>query len=200
MTASTRTLTAIAMIAIATGGTACGNSHAEGIAPDDRLDQQEAPMIKLAPIGRDALCVTKGAARVGERVTRPTMRAFAHETSGDAAALTFVYRGETEHARALASGQERRQLGLKLRAANGCNLVYVMWRQGPKPKLDISLKYNPAGQARGRPTARHRRHPFPARRDRGRPAHRVDRRSAILARHPPRAGARALGPRRPALR
>jgi len=141
---TTRTRPVIAMlIAIATGGGACGNSHVEGVAAADRLDKQEPPMVKLSPIARDALCVTKGAARVGERVTQPTMRAFAHETSGDAAALTFTYRGETEQARALASGQERRQLGLKLRAANGCNLVYVMWRLDPKPKLEISVKYNP---------------------------------------------------------
>src|SRR5262249_19077110 len=95
------------------------------------------------PIAKEALCVTKGAARIGERVTQPTMRAFAHETSGDAAALTFTYRGQTEHTRALASGQERRQLGLKLRAANGCNLVYVMWRLDPRPALDVSVKYTP---------------------------------------------------------
>jgi len=57
--------------------------------------------------------------------------------------VTFVYRDATEHERALASGDDRRQLGLKLRAANGCNLVYVMWRLDPRPQLDISVKYNP---------------------------------------------------------
>lgn len=142
MTTLTRPVIAM-IIAIATGGGACGNTHVEGVAAADRLDKQEAPVVKLSPIAKEALCVTKGAAWIGERVTQPTMRAFAHETSGDAAALTFTYRGETEHVRALASGQERRQLGLKLRAANGCNLVYVMWRLDPKPKLDISVKYNP---------------------------------------------------------
>lgn len=131
------------LITLATGGGACGNSHVEGVAAADRLDKQESPVVKLAPIAKEALCVTKGAARIGERVTQPTLRAFAHDTSGDAASLTFTYRGETEHTRALASGQERRQLGLKLRAANGCNLVYVMWRLDPKPKLEISVKYNP---------------------------------------------------------
>jgi hypothetical protein len=137
---------AVIAIAIVTSGGACGNSHADGIATAgraDRIDKQASPMIKVQPIAEEALCVTKGAARIGERVTQPTLRAFAHDTSGDAASLTFTYRGETEHTRALASGQERRQLGLKLRAANGCNLVYVMWRLHPKPKLDISVKYNP---------------------------------------------------------
>lgn len=139
MTAITQTVSAI-VIVVGTSGGACGNHR---VASADRIDKQEAPVIKVQPIAKEALCVTKGAARIGERVTQPTMRAFAQGTAGDAASLTFTYRGETEHARALASGQERRQLGLKLRAANGCNLVYVMWRLDPKPKLDISLKYNP---------------------------------------------------------
>jgi hypothetical protein len=126
-------------IALATSVGACGNPR---VASADRLDK-EASVVKLPPIAPQALCVTKGAARIGERVTQPTVRAFAHETSGDAASLTFTYRGETEHTRALASGQDRRQLGLKLRAANGCNLVYVMWRLDPKPALDVSIKVNP---------------------------------------------------------
>lgn len=88
------------------------------------------------------LCVTRGHARVGEAVTAPTMRAIAPGTTGDAAALEFAYRGDTEEVRALASGQARRQVGLKLRAQDGCNLVYVMWRLDPTPRLDVSVKRN----------------------------------------------------------
>lgn len=138
----TRLASAMIAFAFATSG-ACGNPRLASADRGDKVAQQERPMIKLAPVAPGALCVTKGAARIGERVTQPTVRAFAHETSGDAAALTFTYRGETEHTRALASGQERRQLGLKLRAANGCNLVYVMWRLDPKPALEVSIKVNP---------------------------------------------------------
>jgi hypothetical protein len=143
----TRLASAMIALAVAASG-ACGKPRLAAAdrgadRAGDTLARQEPPMIKLAPVAPGALCVTKGAARIGERVTQPTMRAFAHETSGDAASLTFTYRGETEHTRALASGQERRQLGLKLRAANGCNLVYVMWRLDPKPALDVSVKVNP---------------------------------------------------------
>jgi hypothetical protein len=99
------------------------------------------PIIQVAPVTN--MCVTKGAAKLGAQVTEATMRAFAHGSSGDAASLTFIYRGEPENMRALASGQDRRQLGLKLRAANGCNLVYVMWRLDPKPTLEVSIKFNP---------------------------------------------------------
>lgn len=139
MTTIIRTAIATAFIAGTSGG-ACGNHR---VASADQIDQQALPMIAVQPIAQEALCVTKGAARIGERVTQPTLRAFAQRTAGDAASLTFTYRGETEHQRALSSGQDRRQLGLKLRAANGCNLVYVMWRLDPKPKLDVSVKYNP---------------------------------------------------------
>jgi len=87
--------------------------------------------------------VTKGAAALGRTVTEPTVRAVALGTSGDAAALSFVFRGDTAVSRELASGESRRQLGLKLRAQDGCNLLYVMWRLDPKPSLSVSLKHNP---------------------------------------------------------
>lgn len=90
---------------------------------------------------KTGLCVTRGGAM--DRVTEPTVRAVKPGTGGDAAALTFTFRGDAEHKRALASGQERRQLGLKLRAQDGCNLVYVMWRLDPRPALEVSLKVNP---------------------------------------------------------
>jgi hypothetical protein len=98
---------------------------------------------------KDPLCVTKGAAQVGGEVTAPATRAVALGSSGDAAAMTFVYRGHTKDVKVLASGQERRQLGLKLRAANGCNLVYVMWRtdKGKAPKVDVSVKLNPGSRS-----------------------------------------------------
>jgi len=43
----------------------------------------------------------------------------------------------------LGSGTIRRQLGLKLRAQDPCNLVYAMWRIDPESKLVVSVKRNP---------------------------------------------------------
>jgi hypothetical protein len=96
----------------------------------------------LHPIGHEALCVTKGTIAKGS-IAEPTVRAFAVGSHGDSAQLTFTYRGESDSVRGLASGQLRRQVGLKLRASDGCNLVYVMWRLDPKPKLEVSVKRNP---------------------------------------------------------
>lgn len=101
------------------------------------------PSIAVAPVAADRLCVTKGAASIGAPVTEPTMRAVALGSAGDAASLAFVFRGDTSTSRELASGESRRQLGLKLRAQDGCNLVYVMWRLDPRPSLIVSLKRNP---------------------------------------------------------
>jgi hypothetical protein len=106
------------------------------------IPEDPKPTLPLAAFAPAALCVTKGAL-ASASITVPTFRAIVKATAGDAASLAFVYRGDSEGARALASGQIRRQLGLKLRAANGCNLIYVMWRMDPRPELEVSVKSNP---------------------------------------------------------
>jgi hypothetical protein len=93
-----------------------------------------------------AMCVTLGAVSPGSagrlRVTAPKVRAV---TAADPsrAELRFVYEGPTETTVALASGKLRRQIGLKLRAEDGCNLLYVMWRLAPQPSLVVQAKHNP---------------------------------------------------------
>lgn len=112
---------------------------------DDRTSTERAMKPVLAPI-ESALCVTTGAAALGGVVEAPAMRAVAKHTDGEAAAVTFTYRGETANKKSLASGEVRRQLGLKLRAENGCNLIYVMWRLDPKPMVYAQLKRNPGAK------------------------------------------------------
>jgi hypothetical protein len=94
-------------------------------------------------------CVTLGrvdaAADGRARVTAAKMRAVVPRSDGNAAELLFVYRGPSDDAAPLASGEMRRQIGIKLRAEDGCNLVYVMWRLEPKARIVVSLKRN-AGQ------------------------------------------------------
>lgn len=66
----------------------------------------------------------------------------------NSAELRFRYHGSTAETTALASGEVRRQLGLKLRALDGCNVVYAMWRIAPpQTKLAVSVKRN-EGQSR----------------------------------------------------
>lgn len=77
------------------------------------------------------------------RVREPKMRAVVDIAGGDEAELRFAYLGPSDGAAPLASGELRRQVGLKLRAESGCNLLYVMWRIEPRPQLVVSLKRNP---------------------------------------------------------
>jgi hypothetical protein len=103
----------------------------------------------LVRFGRDQLDVTEGtveeAAHGRLSVATPKMRAVARVATAQLVELRFTYLGPTASGEALASGEMRRQVGLKLRAADPCNLVYVMWRIDPKPALVVSLKTN-AGQ------------------------------------------------------
>lgn len=99
------------------------------------------PEVEVHEITDASLCVTKG--KLGRsRVVAPTFRAVAPAEGGDAVQLKLIAHPSAEQ-RALASGQIRRQVGLKLRAADACNLVYVMWRLDPTPMLEVSTKINP---------------------------------------------------------
>lgn len=101
---------------------------------------------QLMRVTHDALCVTRGeVTSAGDllRVEAATTRAVAEGSSGEVAALRFTYRGETKEVAKLASGQIRHQLGVKLRAADGCNVIYAIWRMEPTPFLEVSVKRNP---------------------------------------------------------
>ncbi|MFL5263240.1 MAG: hypothetical protein ACJ79L_12635 [Anaeromyxobacteraceae bacterium] len=108
-----------------------------------------AGMARLVAMGRDGLHVTEGRLGEGQRlqVDAPKFRAVAPTADGSRAELRFTYLGRTGEAMPLRSGELREQLGLKLRAADGCNVLYAMWRVAPRPGVVVSLKRNP-GQHR----------------------------------------------------
>ncbi|MBX3187076.1 MAG: hypothetical protein KF819_08680 [Labilithrix sp.] len=93
------------------------------------------------------LCVTSG--KVSARgagvmnVDTGGMRAVVRGDASRVAEIAFTYRGPSGATRPLASGELRRQIGLKLRAHDTCNLVYVMWRVEPSPGVVVSIKSNP---------------------------------------------------------
>ncbi len=77
-------------------------------------------------------------------VAVPGMRAEASDrSSGDDAELRFVYRGRSVGSSPLADGTLRRQIGIKLRAQDTCNVVYVMWHFEPTFGIHVSVKSNP---------------------------------------------------------
>lgn len=101
----------------------------------------------LEPISLKQFCITKGSIDAGSEtsmeVTVPEMRAIALEPTEQRAEARFTYLGRSQGEKKLGSGELRRQFGLKLRAANSCNLVYAMWRIHPKQELVVSVKSNP---------------------------------------------------------
>lgn len=103
------------------------------------MEEEEPPAV--------ALCVTSGKVESAGsmlHVDASGMRAVLplRETP-TSAELSFVYGGASAESAPLANGEERRQIGLKLRAQDTCNLVYVMWRLDPTPGVFVSVKHNP---------------------------------------------------------
>lgn len=93
-------------------------------------------------------CVTEGSLEKGPgdrlSVNVPKMRAYVSRATAPSAEIRFRYIGPTTEESKLGSGQVRRQFGLKLRAQDPCNLVYIMWRIEPESKLVVSVKRNPS--------------------------------------------------------
>lgn len=109
-----------------------------------------APAAPLKDIPRSALQVTEGAlAAYGQhgqvRTQDPAMRAVVRDHGRHArrARLSFRLRGESTTTAPLGSGIVRRQIGLKLLAADPCNLLYVMWHSVPDHEIEIQVKSNP---------------------------------------------------------
>jgi hypothetical protein len=101
----------------------------------------------LAPVSRDQLCVTDGEVAAGAggklAITTPAVRAVVPGSSRQDVEARFTFLGPTDQTATLGSGAVREQFGLKLRAADPCNLVYAMWRFAPKPGVVVQLKTNP---------------------------------------------------------
>jgi hypothetical protein len=104
----------------------------------------------LRQINRDGLCVTNGAVAMlpGGRlgIATPSSRAVVAVAAGNAAdqvaEVRFRYLGPSQTSKPLASGELRRQIGLKLRAQDTCNLIYAMWHIEPDAAVAVSVKHN----------------------------------------------------------
>jgi hypothetical protein len=101
----------------------------------------------LVKVGADQLCVTDGEVSAGPgdllSVATPAMRAVVPASSRQDVEARFAFLGPTDKTATLGSGAIREQFGLKLRAADPCNLVYAMWRFAPTPGVVVQLKSNP---------------------------------------------------------
>ena len=108
-----------------------------------------SPVPYPAPLDRvaqDGLCVTNGviATLSGARlaIDSPSSRAVTRNIGYPSAEIHFRYLGPTKDSKPLASGELRRQIGIKLDAQDTCNLLYVMWHIEPNSRIAVSVKRN----------------------------------------------------------
>lgn len=76
-------------------------------------------------------------------IRSPCLRFVRREGTDRDAEVDFRYLGPTRASEPLASGEMRRQIGLKLRARDTCNVIYVMWHIEPRAGVYVSIKSNP---------------------------------------------------------
>lgn len=79
----------------------------------------------------------------GMKVNLGGMRGVVADDKSDVAEVAFTYRGPAANTKPLANGTVRRQIGVRLRAQDTCNAVYVMWHIEPDQKIGVSVKRNP---------------------------------------------------------
>ena len=106
----------------------------------------EAPR-RLERVTAARLCTDDGRIDVAGahtlRTASPGMRATVAGDASRVAELVFRYLGPSDGSAPLANGELRRQIGLKLRAKDSCNVVYVMWHVEPTSGIFASVKRNP---------------------------------------------------------
>jgi hypothetical protein len=112
----------------------------------DGSSAADTPDPHLVP--RSQICVTAGRVRSAPDARHHSvdiggMRAVVAEGSGDGAEMTFRYAGPSSSSIPLSNGELRRQVGLKLRAQDTCNVVYVMWHVAPTQGIFVAVKHNP---------------------------------------------------------
>jgi hypothetical protein len=111
-------------------------------------DIQKTPA--LQPIARADLTVTEGSVETSNGrflIDVPEMRAVLRAPTTQSIEVHFAYLGPTEYTETLGNGEVRRQFGVKLRAQNACNVLYVMWWAAPTQTLAVSMKHNPGMQS-----------------------------------------------------
>lgn len=79
----------------------------------------------------------------GMKVDLGGMRGVVAGDTSAKAELAFTYRGPSSATSPMADGTVKRQIGLRLRAQDTCNAIYVMWQIAPASRISVSVKRNP---------------------------------------------------------
>lgn len=104
------------------------------------------PSSHANPKGLASWCVTNGQVSVNNdnwlSITAPSVRMIDPLSTTQHVDIKFRYIAPTNDIKPLASGELRRQIGLKLLAEDDCNLLYVMWHIHPDSAISVSVKHN----------------------------------------------------------
>lgn len=148
----------------------CDRPRGEPLAPPRAPTMSDAAVSvprAFERVPRSALRVTSGEIGVLPSglmsIDAPSVRAVAEDFMAPVAGIRFRYRGPTAETRRLASGRVKRQIGLKLKAADGCNVIYVMWQLEPELEIAVLSKINPGQHTHGECGARGYSRPRPRR-------------------------------------
>ncbi len=143
-----RTSHGITILAVAALSTTCMASVSD--TRDPATDPAGASSA-LHRVAASDLCVTNGviASRADGSlvIDSPSSRAVLRFATAPSAEIRFRYVGPSAESKPLASGELRRQIGLKLRAEDSCNLVYIMWHIEPDAKIAVLVKRNPGSHS-----------------------------------------------------
>jgi hypothetical protein len=135
--------TLLVTIALLLGAAGCSASASS--------DEETLPVLSAASgletVPASRLCVTDGQV---DPLRAPTfavdssaMRGVVAGDRSTTAELAFDYPGPSHMEVPLADGELRRQIGIKLRAQDTCNVIYVMWHVAPSAGIFVQVKHNP---------------------------------------------------------
>jgi hypothetical protein len=127
-------------------GPAAEQDEAPTPLPSDGVDETGTVADAYRWADLSELHVESGVIEVGPddlALRSSTVRATLGAKPRSALELSFLFRGDSAETAPLASGELRQQLGIKLRAQNTCNVVYVMWHIAPSTGIHVSVKSNP---------------------------------------------------------
>lgn len=145
-----RHVTTMAIALLSTSG-GCGVPHSPKTQAPTNTERTSSPEPAsedaLLPVARADLSTATGElvpiSTTRSHVETPELRVTATGNGASHAELAFSRLARSAETVPLANGEVRTQLGLKLRAKDTCNVVYVMWRIAPMNGIFVSVKYNP---------------------------------------------------------
>ncbi len=145
-TAATKTVPAAATTTTRAAVTKPGEKSSALVPAAMIVPQPAAPLTPLSVVSPSKFCPTEGSvgrSTTNMRVDTGAMRGVLSTDRSSSAEVDFTYRGPSKDTQPLADGEIRRQIGVKLKAQDSCNVIYAMWHIAPDQGIQVLVKRNP---------------------------------------------------------